>query len=40
MKVDSLEKIEYYEKNKKNFKLKEDLYKGARILFYQKIITI
>ena len=31
-KIDSLEKIEYYEKNKKNFKLKEDFYKVAYII--------
>ena len=31
-KIDSLEKIEYYEKNKKNFKLKEDLYKVAYLI--------
>ena len=31
-KVDSLEKIDYYEKNKKNFKLKEDFYKVAYLI--------
>ena len=31
-KIDSLEKIEYYEKNKKNFKLKEDFYKVAYLI--------
>ena len=30
--IDSLEKIEYYEKNKKNFKLKEDLYKVTYLI--------
>ena len=30
--IDSLEKIEYYEKNKKNFKLKEDFYKVAYLI--------
>ena len=31
-KIDSLDKIEYYEKNKKNFRLKEDLYKVAYLI--------
>ena len=31
-KIDSLEKIEYYKKNKNNFKLKEDFYKVAYII--------
>ena len=43
-KIDSLEKIEYYEKNKKNFKLKEDFYKVAYLILPEnnnnlKIIT-